>query len=55
MDNYQTPSYLCIKHGNVGTVTMTLTINNEKFVYCLHCVNEMLAKHCHQVTREDEQ
>ena len=47
--------FTCQKHGDVGTLTMTVSIQpkeqpQQEFHYCMLCFNEMMAKHCHQVT-----
>lgn len=47
--------FRCQKHGDIGTITMTVSIAPkgqpaQSFNYCMFCFNEMMAKHCHQAT-----
>jgi hypothetical protein len=49
--------YRCSKHGLIGTRFFGITVDPgnqppQEFRYCHFCFNELLAKHCHQVTEE---
>lgn len=43
------PSYSCIKHGQIGTSIMTLTMPDFHRTYCFRCYAEMLERNGVQV------
>ena len=53
---FQCPEYVCEKHGDIKNSTMNFNFGDkEARLYCMYCIEDVIAKHCCIVTaRKDK-